>query len=131
MNMVMRSDAAIELDDDARMELEKLLRSRRAPQAVALRARIVLMTAARLRPGVIAKALGIPQPTVRTWRLHYVEDGLPGLRNEPLPGRPRSLDGLRVADLLNQALQTRPAGQTHWTHPRTVRGSIKSSDGSH
>lgn len=113
--MVMRSDAAIELDDDARIELEKLVRSRRTPQAVALRARIVLMTAAQVRPSVIAEELGISQPTVRKWRLRYVEDGLPGLRNEPRPGRPRSLDDQRVADLLNQALQTRPARQTHWS----------------
>lgn len=111
----MRSDAAIELTDDARNELEKLVRSRRTPQAVALRARIVLMTAAQVRPSVIAKALDISQPTVRKWRLRFVEDGLPGLRNEPRPGRPRSLDDQRVADLLNQALQTRPAKQTHWS----------------
>ncbi|SFQ73548.1 putative transposase [Variovorax sp. OK605] len=38
-----------------------------------------------------------------------------GLRNEPRPGRPRSLDDQRVADLLNQALQTRPVKQTQWS----------------
>jgi putative transposase len=115
MKMVMRSDAAIELTDGARPELEKLVRARRTPQAVALRARIVLMTGARIRPSVIAGELGISQPTVRKWRLRFVEDGLPGLRNEPRPGRPRSLDGQRVAELLDQALQIRPAKQTHWS----------------
>jgi putative transposase len=57
----------------------------------------------------------VSQPTVRKWRARYVEDGLAGLRNEPRPGRPRTLDDQRVADLLNMALQTRPAKQTHWS----------------
>src|SRR5207344_1513756 len=36
-------------------------------------------------------------------------------RSEPRPGRPRTLDDQRVADLLNRALQTRPLKQTHWS----------------
>jgi putative transposase len=111
----MRADAEIELAEDERAELEKVARSRRTAQAVALRARIVLLTADGFAPTTIAQELGISQPTVRKWRARYVEDGLPGLRNEPRPGRPRSLDDQRVADLLNKALQTRPAKQTHWS----------------
>jgi putative transposase len=64
---------------------------------------------------MIAQELAISQPTVRKWRLRFVEDGIAGLRNEPRPGRPRSLDDQQVADLLNKALQTRPAKQTHWS----------------
>src|SRR6478736_3200107 len=111
----MRSDAEIALTGEQRSELEQVARSRRTPQAVALRARIVLVTADGFAPSAIAEELGTSQPTVRKWRARYVEDGLAGLRNEPRPGRPRSLDDQRVADLLNQALQTRPAKQTHWS----------------
>jgi putative transposase len=111
----MRSDAEIELSEEQRSELEQVARSRRTPQAVALRARIVLLTADGFAPSAIAEELGTSQPTIRKWRARYVEDGLAGLRNEPRPGRPRSLDDQRVADLLNQALQTRPAKQTHWS----------------
>lgn len=113
--MHVRADAAIELTREQRVELERVARSRRTPQAVALRARIVLLTAAGLGPGQVGDQLGVSQPTVRKWRARYVEDGLAGLRSEPRPGRPRSLDDQRVADLLNQALQTRPAKQTHWS----------------
>jgi putative transposase len=74
-----------------------------------------LLTADGFAPTTIAEELGTSQPTVRKWRARYVDDGLVGLRNEPRPGRPRSLDDQRVADLLNQALQTRPAKQTHWS----------------
>lgn len=113
--MHVRADAAIELTELQRAELQKVARSRRTPQAVAQRARIVLMTADGTGPSAIGEELGISQPTIRKWRTRYVEQGLPGLRSEPRPGRPRSLDDQRVADLLNQALQTRPAKQTHWS----------------
>jgi len=111
----MRADAAIELGQQERVELERTARSRRTPQAVAVRARIVLMTADGAVPTLISEALDVSQPTIRKWRARYVEQGLAGLRNEARPGRPRSLDDQRVADLLNQALQTRPAKQTHWS----------------
>lgn len=52
--MVLRADASIELTPDERMALTKLVRARRTPQALALRARIVLMTSDGERPGVIA-----------------------------------------------------------------------------
>ena len=110
-----REDATIELSEDQRTVLEKVARSRRTPQAVAQRARIVLMTADGILPGTIGAQLGVSQPTIRKWRARYVEQGLPGLRSEPRPGRPRTLDDQRVADLLKQALQTRPAKQTHWS----------------
>ena len=111
----MRADAALTLQREQRLELEKVARSRRTPQAVAQRVRIVLMTADGMAPSVIGEQLGVSQPTIRKWRARYTEDGLAGLRNEPRPGRPRTLDDQRVADLLNQALQTRPSKQTHWS----------------
>lgn len=113
--MPARSDATIELSLQQRTELAKVARSRRTPQAVAMRARVILMTADGVNPGEIGDRLEISQPTVRKWRARYVEDGMAGLRNEPRPGRPRSLDDQRVAELLNRALQTRPAKQTHWS----------------
>lgn len=111
----MRADAALTLQREQRLELEKVARSRRTPQAVAQRVRIVLLTADGMAPSAIGEQLGVSQPTIRKWRARYAEDGLAGLRNEPRPGRPRTLDDQRVAELLNQALQTRPSKQTHWS----------------
>ena len=114
-DVVLRTDAFIELTPQEHNALTRLVRARRTPQALALRARIVLMTAEHVRPSAIAQQLSVSQPTVRKWRLRYVQEGLRGLRNEPRPGRPRSLDDQQVADLLTRALQTRPAKQTHWS----------------
>lgn len=129
--MVLRADAVIDLKPAERTELTKLVRSRRTPQALALRAKIVLKTADGERPGAIAEELEISQPTVRKWRLRYVEEGLAGLRNEPRPGRPRLLDDQRVADLLNKALQTRPAKQTHWSVRSFANEAAISKDMAH
>ena len=64
----MRADAEIELTEEQRAELEKVARSRRTAQAVALRARIVLLTADGFAPTTIAEELGTSQPTVRKWQ---------------------------------------------------------------
>lgn len=111
----MRADAEIELTEVERDELERVTRSRRTPQALVLRAQIVLLSVDGFAPSTIAEVLETTQPTIRKWRARYVEAGLAGLRSEARPGRPRSLDDQRVADLLNKALQTRPAKQTHWS----------------
>jgi putative transposase len=86
----MRANATLELQQEQRAELEKVARSRRTPQAVAQRVRIVLMTAAGISPSAIGEQLGVSQPTVRKWRARYGEDGLAGLPNEPRPGRQRT-----------------------------------------
>ena len=60
--MHLREDAKFELDVEQRTELEKVVRSRRTAQAVAQRARIVLMTADGVLPGAIGEQLGVSQP---------------------------------------------------------------------
>jgi transposase len=73
----------------------------------------------------------VSQPTVRRWLARYVEDGLAGLRSEPRPGRPRTLDDRRVADFLSKALQTRPAKQVHWSVRSFAAESAISKDMAH
>jgi hypothetical protein len=46
-------------------------------------------------------------------------------------GRPRTLDDRRVADLLNQALQTRPVKQTHWSVRNFAAEANTSKDMAH
>lgn len=127
----MRADATIDLKPEERGALAKLVRSRRTPQALALRAQIVLKTADGLGASAIAEELAISHPTVRKWRRRFVEEGGVGLRNEPRHGRPRSLDDQQVADLLNKAMQTRSAKQTHWSVQSFAREAMISKDMAH
>ena len=65
--------------------------------------------------GLIAKRLGLSPVTVGKWRRRYQDRGLEGLQDEQRPGRPRSYDDERVAEVLNTALQGAPANGSHWS----------------
>lgn len=63
--MHLRDDATLELDELQRTEVVKVVRSRRTPQAVVRRARIVLMTADGVLPSAIGEQLGATHGYVR------------------------------------------------------------------
>jgi putative transposase len=64
----------------------------------------------------VAQALGINRGTVMKWRSRYARHRIAGLYDELRPGRPRTVDDERVAQLINKTLHTRPAdGATHWS----------------
>lgn len=98
-------------------ELSAMARSRSLPAALALRARIMLACEGAETAGTeVAKALGIDRSTVSKWRGRYVRDRVSGLYDELRPGRLRTVEDERVAQLINKALHTRPAdGATHWS----------------
>ena len=107
----------IELTDVERAELVSMTRSRSLPAALALRARIVLACEGPEKAStVVAKMLGIDRNTVNKWRARYARDRISGLYDELRPGRPRTVDDERVAELINKTLHTKPAdGATHWS----------------
>lgn len=62
------------------------------------------------------RALGINRGTVTRWRDRYAQHRLSGLYDELRPGRPRTVDDERVAELFSTTLHTKPAdGDTHWS----------------
>ena len=70
-----------------RRKLEQIVRAASSPQRLVLRARIML-AAAEGRPNArIARDLGCSQATVRAWRSRFARLGIPGLFDEPRPGR--------------------------------------------
>jgi putative transposase len=107
----------IELTDTERAELTSMARSRSLPAALALRARIVLACEGPDKASTdAAKALGIDRNTVNKWRGRYARGRLSGLYDELRPGRPRTVDDERVAELIKKTLHTKPAdGATHWS----------------
>ena len=71
---------AIELTDEERVVLEGWTRRRTSAQALALRARIVLMASEGLwSNGEIADALAVSRPTVTKWRGRFAQRRLEGL----------------------------------------------------
>jgi len=103
------------VDTEQRTHLEALAASRTLPHAVVTRARIILMAAEGVQNITIAEAVGLTRLSVSKWRSRFVEHGMQGLHDELRPGRPRSIDDERIAELLNKTLKQRPENATHWS----------------
>jgi transposase len=107
--------AVIELSDAERAQLESWERRRTSAQALALRARIVLLAAEGLNNTEIARRLGIHRSVVTRWRARFVGDRLEGLLDEPRPGRPRTVTDDQVEEVIIKTLETTPRDATHWS----------------
>jgi transposase len=110
-----RSNSAVVLTREERLQLESIARSRSMPYGLVRRAQIVLGSADGLGASELARRHRVSRPTVSLWRKRWREGGLAGLHTELRPGRPRTIDDERVADLVATALNSKPDGQTHWS----------------
>ena len=79
------------LSDSERTELKRLTRRRKTAQALALRARIILLCADGETHLNIADKLGVSNVTVGKWRRRFIDKRLDGLLDEPRPGQPRKI----------------------------------------
>ncbi|WP_374221243.1 helix-turn-helix domain-containing protein [Variovorax sp. E3] len=63
-----------------------------------------------------ASSLGIDRGTANKWRRRSTRDRICGLYDELRPGRPRTVDDERVAELIHKTLHAKPAGDsTPWS----------------
>ena len=93
-----------------------LLSGRSLPAALVRRAIIVLACAAGATNSAVAQRFGTTNATVGKWRRRFVIRRLAGLDDELRPGKPRSIDDERIAELLTTTLHHRPKdGATHWS----------------
>jgi putative transposase len=105
----------IVLSEREASELDTVARSRTLPYGLVQRARIVLACAEGVPGSRVARRLGVTNFTVGKWRKRYQEYGIQGLHDELRPGRPRTHEDERVAEVINTALQTRPPDGSHWS----------------
>src|SRR3954447_22926456 len=97
---------AVVLDDAEREQLERWTRRRSSAQALALRARIVLLAADGLKNTEIAERLGITRGMAGKWRARFAEHRLDGLTDEPRPGRPRTITDEQVDAVITKTLES-------------------------
>ena len=100
----------IELDPSTQKELWRLVRAPSTPQAVALRARIILAAHQRRSNQEIAAALGVTANTVTRWRQRFRMFGIDGLTNLGHGGRPRKYGDDVQQRLWRLLLRTPPRG---------------------
>ena len=106
---------ALTLTDEERDTLERWARRRTTAQAVALRARIVLASAAGKTNTAIARETRVKKQTIGKWRARFLTKRLDGLLDEPRPGAPRKITDADVERVVTLTLESRPRDATHWS----------------
>ena len=125
-----RPKAELLLTDAERSQLQSFARSRSLPAALSMRAHIILDSANGEQNKDIAARLKLSMATVGKWRLRFLARRIAGLYDDMRPGKPRTIDDERVAQLIKTTLHTKPVdGSTHWSvrSVATETGISKSS----
>jgi putative transposase len=111
-----RPKPEIQLTDAEATQLRSFARSRSLPASLCQRARIVLASAGGESNTAIASRLNLSQATVGKWRASFLDKRIAGLYDDVRPGRPRSIDEERVAQLIRKTLHSKPKdGSTQWS----------------
>ena len=95
--------------------LERWVRRPKTSQALALRARIILASAAGESDVAIARQLRTTRETVGKWRRRFLKVGCDGLLDEARPGAPRRISDDDVERVITQTLESTPTDATHWS----------------
>jgi transposase len=103
-----------------RTALESWLRCPNMGQGLALRAKVILASAAGEGVRPMARRLGISPNTVAVWRRRYRSQGLEGLRTRPRAGRPRQISARKEQAVISATLR-KPKAATHWSARRLAK----------
>ncbi len=103
-----------------RATLDGWLRAPTVPQALALRAKIILASASGEGPRALARRLGISANTVCVWRGRYQREGVPGLRTRGRPGAPRRISDAKERAVVAATMRP-PKIATHWSARRLAK----------
>jgi transposase len=108
------------LDQNARADLQALIRAHSTPQSLTLRAQIVLRAADFAHPTnlKISRDLGCDNRTTGKWRRRYLDRGLAGLQDAIRPGRPRTIGSptrVQVISVASALPQDQDRTVTRWT----------------
>jgi transposase len=126
----------IEVSEDERAWLERIVRSESGEVRMVERARIVLYAAEGHSAAAIAGMVGCATVTVQKWRSRYEREGIVGLRDLPRPGKPLTYSCEERARLIAKACTKPPEtseGQRRerWTYDELAAEVGMSSSHAH
>ncbi|MEU4588058.1 IS630 family transposase [Kitasatospora aureofaciens] len=111
-----------------RERLKKMAYGHKTEHRMRLRAQVVLRAARGRSNARIAREMSLHLGTVRTWRIRFAEQGLPGLADRKRTGRPPVFSPLQVAHVKALACQL-PAETAvplaRWSCPELAREAIQ------
>ena len=112
----MRKAPFIELTEQQKRDLTKLVNGRRSEVRVVVRASVVLAAARGLDNKSIAAELGIQAATVGRWRHRYAESGIHGITKDlPRGGRKPTARSNIESRIIELTTQEKPEHATHWS----------------
>jgi putative transposase len=111
----MRRAKQIQLTEEQRSELNKLIKSGTTQARVLTRARIVLMASKGESNLQIASLLDASERTVIRIRQRFMQEGMQALYERQRPGRVPIITGDIEAKLVTLACSTPPQGRGRWT----------------
>ena len=112
----MRVARAEVLDKQEKGMLEQIARGRSLPARLVERARIVLGAASGMQDQQIASELGITPEKAARWRNRYLDGGIDALEKDASrPGRPHTITGARITEVIRKTTQEKPFNATHWS----------------
>src|SRR4030095_3413414 len=104
----------IVLTTEERHHLEAIRRRAKAPQAEALRARVILACANGLNNTQVCKKTGLCPHTVGRLRKRFHQSRVEGIFDLPRSGAPRKISDEKVAQVVRLTLESKPKEATHW-----------------
>jgi transposase len=110
-----RPKAPLALTDEERRDLERYVRARTVSQALARRARIILLCAEGRMSREVARTVGVSEQMVCLWRKRFLQDRVAGLADTPRPNIDRKTSDEAVEQVMRLTLETKPPGETHWS----------------
>lgn len=118
---VWANSAALAVTPEDKRELERIVRSGKTEQRVALRARIILGAVEGKSNNALAKQLKTSRPTVIDWRRRFAEGGVKALYEDRPRGRSfQPLVRSKEAEVITKT-QTQPPQATHWSCRRMAK----------
>jgi transposase len=105
----------VNLSTEQKQELGQYSRRNRKARSLALRSKIILMSADGVSGLEIARKLRISNDTVCFWRKRFLAGGVLALYDEAKPGAARKITDDKVEQVVVKTLEELPEGATHWS----------------
>ena len=110
-----RPTEQIEVSRGDRVSLERYRRWTTSSNGLAVRARVILLSAKGLSVDEVQRRTGMRTSTIHKWRRRYKDHGLAGLDDLPRSGQPTKITPEVAERILELTVSRIPREATHWS----------------